>query len=244
MNIVIVYGAPMSGKTSYVNEQLTNIDIVYDYDAIAQAITNSAYQQYNDNAHELLLNIRNTMIDYAKWNDEGTMYIITTFLSKYIVNRLKTLSLNADFNKMDTDINTCLKRLYESDRHDAQEVEQTIRDWYARYDNKPASDRVVDKETMRFYKSKAWRDTREQVLKRDNYECQHCKAQGKVTTIDKSKHKSLDVDHIQELETHPDLAHDMDNLVTLCIACHNRKHNRSYNRWKKKPNKWDNDEAW
>ena len=178
MKLVIVYGAPMSGKTTYVNEQLTNKDIVYDYDALAKTITNSDYQQYNDNAHELLLTIRDSMIDYAKWNDKGTMYIITTFLSKVILNRLKTLSIDAKYIKMDVDINTCLKRLYETDRHDAHEVEQVIHDWYARHDNKPASDRVVDKETMRFYKSKAWRDTRLQVLKRDNYECQHCKAQG------------------------------------------------------------------
>lgn len=244
MDIVIVYGAPMSGKTSYVNEHLTDIDMVYDYDALAQTITNSAYQQYNDNAHELLLTIRNNMIDYARWNDRGTMYIITTFLSKTILNRLKTLTLDAKHMKMDTDINTCLKRLYESDRHDAQEVERVIHDWYSKHNNKPASDRVVDKETMRFYKSKAWRDTRELVLKRDNYECQHCKQQGKVTTINKNKHKSLDVDHIQELDTHPELAHDMDNLVTLCIACHNRKHNRSYRRCNRKPSKWDNDEMW
>lgn len=244
VKLVIVYGAPMSGKTTYVNEQLTNKDIVYDYDALAKTITNSDYQQYNDNAHELLLTIRDSMIDYAKWNDRGTMYIITTFLSKVILNRLKTLSIDAKYIKMDVDINTCLKRLYETDRHDAHEVEQVIHDWYARHDNKPASDRVVDKETMRFYKSKAWRDTRLQVLKRDNYECQHCKAQGKVTTIDKNKHKSLDVDHIKELDTHPNLAYDMDNLVTLCVSCHNRKHNRSYNRWNRKPSKWDGDEMW
>ncbi|MBM0868858.1 HNH endonuclease [Staphylococcus auricularis] len=96
---------------------------------------------------------------------------------------------------------------------------------------------------MRFYKSKQWRDVREQVLKRDNYECQACKRQGKVTTIDKSKHKSLDVDHILELESHPELAYDMDNLETLCVSCHNKKHNRYQSKWKMK-NENSKDEKW
>ncbi|WP_204254366.1 HNH endonuclease [Mammaliicoccus sciuri] len=95
---------------------------------------------------------------------------------------------------------------------------------------------------MNFYKSKAWRETREIVLRRDNYECQECKKQGKVTTINPEKHKSLDVDHILELETHPELAHDLDNLVTLCISCHNKKHNR-YQGYVRKPDKWE-DERW
>ena len=55
-------------------------------------------------------------------------------------------------------------------------------------------------ERIRFYKSKEWQITRKRVLERDNYECQQCKRDGKLTTYDKSKRKSLDVDHILSLE--------------------------------------------
>ena len=61
------------------------------------------------------------------------------------------------------------------------------------------------------------------MLERDNYECQQCKRDGKLTTYDKSKRKSLDVDHILSLEHHPEFAHDLNNLETLCIKCHNKK---------------------
>ena len=47
------------------------------------------------------------------------------------------------------------------------------------------------------------------MLERDNYECQQCKRDGKLTTYDKSKRKSLDVDHILSLEHHPEFAHDL-----------------------------------
>ncbi|WP_309295581.1 HNH endonuclease [Staphylococcus aureus] len=70
-------------------------------------------------------------------------------------------------------------------------------------------------ERIRFYKSKEWQITRKRVLERDNYECQQCKRDGKLTTYDKSKRKSLDVDHILSLEHHPEFAHDLNNLETL-----------------------------
>ncbi|HDB5544004.1 TPA: HNH endonuclease [Staphylococcus aureus] len=81
--------------------------------------------------------------------------------------------------------------------------------------------------------------TRKRVLERDNYECQQCKRDGKLTTYDKSKRKSLDVDHILSLEHHPEFAHDLNNLETLCIKCHNKKEKRFI----KKENKWK-DEKW
>lgn len=77
-----------------------------------------------------------------------------------------------------------------------------------------------------FYKSNTWRGKeglREQVLKRDNYECVMCKTEGKVTTHD---HATLEVDHIKEIEFHPELAEELNNLQTLCKNHHNKKHNR------------------
>ncbi|MBE2973405.1 HNH endonuclease [Priestia megaterium] len=96
---------------------------------------------------------------------------------------------------------------------------------------------------LRFYKSKEWKYIRLEALKRDNYECQGCKRNGLVYTEhhDSGKHKRLDVDHIKEIYTHPELALELDNLETLCIKCHNKKHNRFM--FRKKKNKWD-DEKW
>jgi len=82
---------------------------------------------------------------------------------------------------------------------------------------------------------------RDEVRKRDNLECQECKRQGKVFTIksELNKRKRLDVDHIKELEDYPELCLAIENLETLCIRCHNKKHNR----YQKKESKW-NDECW
>ncbi|RHW38711.1 HNH endonuclease [Lysinibacillus yapensis] len=94
---------------------------------------------------------------------------------------------------------------------------------------------------LAFYSTKEWRYIRNEVRKRDNNECQECKRQGKVFTnkSEPDKRKRLDVDHIKELEDYPDLCLTMDNLITLCIRCHNKKHDR----YQKKESKWD-DERW
>ncbi|REH97127.1 hypothetical protein DOS67_03845 [Staphylococcus felis] len=82
MEIVIVYGPPASGKTTYVKQHITDDDMVYDYDAISQAITFSSYQQHMTQAHDTCLLVRNMMLDYAQHIDDGKLYIITTYLSE------------------------------------------------------------------------------------------------------------------------------------------------------------------
>src|SRR5699024_2938948 len=62
-NLHIVYGAPLSGKTSYVNSVLGYNDIVYDYDAIMRAMTNKAYQETIRGAVPYVLGVRDMMVD-------------------------------------------------------------------------------------------------------------------------------------------------------------------------------------
>ncbi|RDW15953.1 HNH endonuclease [Oceanobacillus chungangensis] len=90
----------------------------------------------------------------------------------------------------------------------------------------------------KFYKGKEWQDIRQQVLVRDNYECRMCKELGYVTVRDQSK---LDVDHIKSIEHHPELALELENLQLLCVRHHNEKEGRVF---KRKINKWENDERW
>lgn len=89
-----------------------------------------------------------------------------------------------------------------------------------------------------FYNSQAWRLKREEIKKRDNYECQWCKAEGRVTT---KHHSVLEVDHIKELKEYPELALENDNLRTLCNDCHNKRHKRMNYKVTKREIKWDDE---
>ena len=80
-------------------------------------------------------------------------------------------------------------------------------------------------ELMKFYKSKEWRALREIAMRRDNYECQHCRKKGLVTTKETlkrmGKRAKMDVNHKLPVKTHPHLALELANLEYLCIDCHN-----------------------
>lgn len=97
------------------------------------------------------------------------------------------------------------------------------------------------RDRKRFYLSRKWRRFRHEVLKRDHYECVACNEEGRLTTDLHlpNNRRGLEVDHKIELEKRPDLAFEMDNLQTLCVNCHNKKHGR----FQKAQNKF-NDEKW
>ncbi|SUK02787.1 HNH endonuclease [Staphylococcus aureus] len=85
----------------------------------------------------------------------------------------------------------------------------------------------------KFYHSTSWNRLRMKAYLRDNRECQHCKREDKVV-------KGQNVHHIKPIDQRPDLALDINNLITLCIDCHNKVHGRVYGGTRKQ---W-NDEQW
>lgn len=110
----------------------------------------------------------------------------------------------------------------------------------------------TERQKRGFYNSTAWKRLRQQALERDNYECQHCKEEGRVTVDSikeqgKRKRIVLNVDHKYPIEKYPKLALVLDNLQTLCIYHHNLKEGRlaklERHQFKSKRKKWD-DEWW
>ncbi|TLS37746.1 HNH endonuclease [Pseudalkalibacillus caeni] len=78
---------------------------------------------------------------------------------------------------------------------------------------------IREDKLVKFYQCKEWRKLRLKILKRDNYECQTCKRNGKVG-------KAENVHHIKEVKKYPELALVEDNLECICIPCHNEEHDR------------------
>lgn len=72
-----------------------------------------------------------------------------------------------------------------------------------------------------FYASSDWEHARNAALTRDAHLCQHCLAQGEITP-------AVMVHHITELTpanvNDPDVATNLDNLVSLCDRCHKKVH--------------------
>ena len=64
--------------------------------------------------------------------------------------------------------------------------------------------------------SRRWQAVRLLALRRDGYLCVKCRAEGFIE-------RARDVDHVKPRDTHPELAFDPDNLMSLCRAHHNAK---------------------
>ena len=68
------------------------------------------------------------------------------------------------------------------------------------------------------YNTATWRTLRQQILKRDRYQCQICGSNYKLA-----------VDHIQPHRDNLDLFLDPNNLITLCKVCHDNKTRQEIN---------------
>jgi len=99
---------------------------------------------------------------------------------------------------------------------------------------------LTEAEARQFYNSGAWHEKRQQILQRDHYECQDCRARLRKAAAtgetlhgwERTVHRARCVHHIQELREHPELALADDNLVALCPMCHNIRHGRDPFAWK------------
>ena len=71
----------------------------------------------------------------------------------------------------------------------------------------------------KFYKSKAWKQCRDTIFKRDFGLCVHCGKPGE------------EVHHVTWLRpeniNNPDITLNSSNLITLCKDCHNKEHKRN-----------------
>lgn len=67
------------------------------------------------------------------------------------------------------------------------------------------------------YSSSKWKKKSEKIKRRDRYQCVRCRRYGKIT-------EAKIVHHIKDADEYPELAWDDGNLISLCIACHNKIH--------------------
>lgn len=61
------------------------------------------------------------------------------------------------------------------------------------------------------------------ALDRDHYQCQDCLALKRAGARIRVRPATV-VHHIKPKTEYPDLAMDIDNLLSLCDACHNKRH--------------------
>lgn len=148
-SVEVVYGPPCSGKSTYVQDNMGESDITYDYDRLIKAMTMQDKRGVEKTAaHEIAVGIRGLIINRAKEETPiRKAWIITRWPTDALKEKLEGLSVT--MKRMDTDRDTCLARLDADDtREDKAGWRSIIEQWFADHstpDNGGESQPVADK---------------------------------------------------------------------------------------------------
>jgi hypothetical protein len=134
--VYLVYGPPLSGKTSFVREQMSRGDLVVDMDRLYAAVTMLPEYDKPDSLLPNVLGIHNQLLDniktrYGKW---GSAWVIGGYADKYKREQLAN-NLGAEMIFCDISQAECLARLEidEGRRYRKDEWMKYIVEWFDRY---------------------------------------------------------------------------------------------------------------
>lgn len=131
--VYIVWGSPLSGKTTAVRQMMQYGDVVLDMDALWRAVTFQPEYTKPNNVRFNIFALRDNLLDqvktrYGQWYDA---YIIGGYPEKYERQRLAE-SLGAELIYCDSTKEECLERLEKSNK--PKEWEKYILDWWEKYE--------------------------------------------------------------------------------------------------------------
>jgi hypothetical protein len=132
--IYIVYGAPCSGKTTYVLDNKNNDDLVIDMDSLYEAITLLPRYNKPDKLKYNIFAMRNLLIDNVKtrYGNFNSAWIIGGYPKKYDREKLAR-DLGAELIYIKADKAECLERLKNCNDYrqiNRAEWEKYINEWF------------------------------------------------------------------------------------------------------------------
>ena len=134
--VYYIYGAPCSGKSTWVQHVKGNSDLIADIDLIWQAITGGDKYRKPDALKACAFELYNSLLDMAKTRQGkwSRAYIIAGGAHKGQRERA-IRELGAEPIYIDTDKETCLQRLHSDQERQAvtEEWESYINNWFNTY---------------------------------------------------------------------------------------------------------------
>lgn len=135
--VYLVYGSPMAGKRSYVEDVRCSGDIVIDLDSIWQCVTGNDRYIKDNRARAVVFAVRDTLLECVKYRRGKWVnaYIIGGYP---LVGERERLckELGAEEIYIDTSKEECLHRLcslHENDARACDEYQQYIFEWWEKY---------------------------------------------------------------------------------------------------------------
>ena len=149
MKVIVVYGAPCSGKSTYVGEAITENDIAFDYDLLTRAMTRSETRNIDRSmTHPIVQLFEWSLFTKLRETYEGMperLFYTTRDINDFLKEKLK--GYDVEYVKMDATKEECLERLDKDDtRPDKEEWAKKIEAWFNKYGERAYS-MVVTHET-------------------------------------------------------------------------------------------------
>ena len=132
--VYIVYGSPLSGKSSYVKEVMVEGDLVIDIDNIWEAVSGCDRYVKPNRLKSVVFSVRDNLLESVKYRRGKWLnaYIIGGYPFEAERDRLAQ-ALNARLIYMGTPKIECLNRLSQDDKRDFSEWSKYIEDWWLQY---------------------------------------------------------------------------------------------------------------
>lgn len=134
--VYLVYGPPMSGKSSYVREHMMRGDLIVDMDSLYAAVSFLPDYDKPDNLYSNVIQMQNTLLDniktrYGKWH---SAWVIGGYADKYKRERLAD-DLGAELIYCELDREQCISRLHgdEDRQYRIDEWTKYIDKWFESY---------------------------------------------------------------------------------------------------------------
>jgi hypothetical protein len=132
--IFMVYGAPLSGKTSYVKDVMEEGDLIIDIDSIWECVSGMPRYTKPQKLTKNVFGIRDLMMDMVK-------YKVGKWSNCYLVGGWPLVSERERLKKMygareifiDTTKEECIYRLEADELRDKDKWRQYIEDWFAKF---------------------------------------------------------------------------------------------------------------
>jgi len=133
--VFIVYGSPLSGKSSYVTENMAEGDLVIDMDSIWECVSGQPRYVKPNRLKSVVFAVRDNLLESVKYRRGKWLnaYIIGGYPYQAERERLiDTLGAREIF--IDTDKDSCLNRLLAcEDNRNKDEWTKYINDWWLQY---------------------------------------------------------------------------------------------------------------
>lgn len=132
--VYIVYGSPLSGKSSYVAEAMNQGDLVIDMDNIWQCVSGCDRYIKPNRLKSVVFSVRDNLLESVKYRRGKWLnaYVIQSLPFEAERERLAD-NLGARLIHIDTDKDTCIKRLYECGDRDITEWSKYINDYWLQF---------------------------------------------------------------------------------------------------------------